>query len=315
MGANNSAGCVGTTVECGLSRKHALALFTVFLAAGVMIEGWKNMGTVGNGLIVGLLRNPAVDLSLIAITTLLVSGTIVAVSTVLGVPMSMSHTMVGAVIGSGLAVSIMRPDAGIWTNTGLLAAVLISWALTPLLSAVLAFLLSRATGSLTARIRDIAGVAKFLFLGLILTSAFTAYAFGANDLGASTGLFYAFFADRGLPWAALAAGALGLVGAAAGAMMLSGRVMRTVQSGIIRLDPFTAFSAQLGTAAVVWFFVQLHLPVSTTQAFVGGLVGTGMAKGMRAINSVKLRQIAKTWALAPILSFSISLAVNLVVLS
>jgi len=271
------------------------------------------MNTVGEELVVGLSGNPAIESQLVAMLTLLVSAVIVTASTALSVPMSMSQTAVGAVIGSGIALSVIQPGSGIWVNSELLIAVFISWGLNPFVSGSLAFFANRSTGLFTRKVRTITGITKLIFVGLLLTSAFTAYSFGANDLGASTGLSYAFFLNQGFPDAVLVAGFLGWAGAVAGAIMLGKRVMSTVESGITRLDPFTAFSAQLGTAIAVWIFVQFHLPVSTTQAFVGGLIGAGLAKGMAAVDSKNLGKIVKTWILAPSLAFLISLAINLAV--
>ncbi|MEM2875267.1 MAG: inorganic phosphate transporter, partial [Candidatus Hadarchaeales archaeon] len=191
----------------------------------------------------------------------------------------------------------------------------ISWILNPFVSACLAFFASRSIAVVIRRMGDLTEITRLMFVGLIVTSAFTAYTFGANDLGASTGVFYAFFEDRGIAAASFLAAILAWVGTVAGAITLGRKVSRTVESGITRLDPFTAFSAQLGTAIGVWAFVQFHIPVSTTQAFVGGLMGAGMAKGVAAVNSKKLGRIAMTWIIAPVLALLISLALSLAVLS
>ncbi len=57
-------------------------------------------------------------------------------SSLLGIPISGSHTIVGAIIGSGIAVS--GADCVIWKQLG---TVVISWFVSPLFAGVLASIL------------------------------------------------------------------------------------------------------------------------------------------------------------------------------
>lgn len=306
LGANNSSGCVGAVAGCGmLSRRHALIIFTVFLALGVAVEGWKNMSTVGEGLVGGF-EGQIAGFSLFALISMISAVVAVTSATLIGMPVSVSQAVVGAVMGFGIVVILACPGTGIWINTGLFIAVLVSWCLSPLLSAAGAFLVRKATVSATLRIASISGISHFMLVGLVLSSALTAYVFGANDLGASTGLFYPFLSGEGWPSAFLLAGVLGWAGAVFGALTYSTKVMRTVGSRITRLDAFTAFSAQLSTVVVVWSFVQMRIPVSTTQAFVGGLIGASLSRGVSTVNLGSMRRIIAVWILVPAASMALA---------
>ncbi|HID60507.1 MAG TPA: phosphate permease, partial [Hadesarchaea archaeon] len=156
---------------------------------------------------------------------------------------------------------------------------------------------------------------RVLIALIIAATAAAAYALGANDVGTSTGAIYAFFGGDGTSEGfKVLIGILGGTGLAVGALTYSRRVMRTVGSGITKLDASSAFAAQLGAAITVWSFVQLRIPVSTTQAVVGAVVGVGLVKGAKTVSGRKLGRIGVAWVLGPVITCLLSLALGWVFL-
>ncbi|MGC8816537.1 MAG: inorganic phosphate transporter, partial [Candidatus Hadarchaeum sp.] len=133
-----------------------------------------------------------------------------------------------------------------------------------------------------------------------------AYVLGANDVGASLGVVRAFF---GSPPQLVAL--FGAVALAAGALTFSRRVITTVGSGIAKIGPTTAIAAQLGAALTVWSFVQFGMPVSTSEAIVGGVAGAALFKSTATVSKRRLGKIALTLVVTPaavgLLSFALSL--------
>ncbi|MEA1871508.1 MAG: inorganic phosphate transporter, partial [Candidatus Bipolaricaulota bacterium] len=129
---------------------------------------------------------------------------------------------------------------------------------------------------------------------LIASSCYIAFSLGANDVGNSVGPI----ANLGIPfiWLAL----LGGVALALGALTFGRRVVETVGGGITPLDPLSAFAAQLSAALAVHFFSRLGIPVSTSQAVVGAIVGVGLVKGMRAVQGRRVVEIAGGWVATPL---------------
>ncbi len=309
IGANDSANCVGTAVGGRiLSYRLAIAIVILFVLLGAVLEGWKNMKTVGEDIVIGPGgTNPLSNVPQVAIAALLAAGLWVMTATRLGIPVSTSQSMVGAVIGAGLLLSYAQPDVIESVQFGTLGIIAISWILNPMFAALLAFILLKAFTPPLRRIKNIVLLNQVLMVLVIVASAFTAYALGANDVGTSTGVVYAFFRGGGPDFRLmLLIGLFGGVALAVGVVTYSRRVMHTVGTGITRLDALTAFAAQMGAAITVWSFVQFHIPVSTTQAIIGAVAGAGLVKGAAAVSGRKLGHIGIAWVLTPAIACALS---------
>ena len=309
IGANDSANCVGTAVGGRIfSYRRAIAIVILFVLLGAVLEGWKNMKTVGEDIIiVSDGTNPLSEVPRAAIAALLAAGIWVTTATTLRLPVSTSQSMVGAVIGAGLLLSYAQPDIGANVQFGTLGVIAISWVLNPMFAALLAFILLKAFTPPLRRIKNIVLLNQVLMILIIVASASTAYALGANDIGTSMGVVYAFFGGDGPDFRLmLLIGLFGGVALAVGVVTYSRRVMHTVGTGITRLDALTAFAAQMGAAITVWSFVQFHIPVSTTQAIIGAVAGAGLVKGAAAVSGRKLGHIGVAWVLTPAVACALS---------
>jgi PiT family inorganic phosphate transporter len=91
--------------------------------------------------------------------------------------------------------------------------------------------------------------------------------------------------------------------------------MHTMGSGITKLDALSASAAQLGAVLTVWSFVQLHIPVSTTQAIVGAVIGVGLVKGAAAVSRRKLGRICIVWILGPAITYAMSILLGWLMLT
>lgn len=315
IGANGSGDCIGTAVGGRiLSYRRALVILILFVLLGAGLEGWKNMRTIGEGIVTGPSgTNPLSDVPLVIISTLLATGIWTTITTVWGLPISTSQSMVGAVIGAGLLLS--PGGTGINIQFGTLGAIAISWVLSPIFAILLAFTISKTISPLLRRIKNIVVLNQVSLILVIVTSAATAYALGANDVGASTGTIYAFFGGGANQSLIMLIGLFGGIGLAVGALTYSRKVMHTMGSGITRLDALSASAAQLGAAITVWSFVQFRIPVSTTQAIVGAVTGVGLVKGASAVSGRKLGHIWIVWILGPIITCVLSITLGWLLLT
>ena len=308
IGANDTSNCVGAAVGARiLPYRRAIAIVVLFFVLGAMLEGWKNMKTVGEGIVTsgpgGV--NPISAVPLAAVAALFAAGIWVLLATIFGLPISTSHSMIGAVIGMGFLITFMRPDLGAGIQYGKLGAIFLSWLLNPGMAAIFAFLIFKLIGPLLRRIKNLAVFNQVSMVLVIVASAYGAYAIGANDVGTSTGVINSFFG--GAPQIIALFGAIAL---SVGSITFSRRVIQTVGSGITTLDPTTAFSAQFGAAFTIWFFVQFGMPVSTSHTIVGAVVGAGLVKGTAAVSNKKLGHIVLAWILTPAVACILSFAIG-----
>ena len=76
--------------------------------------------------------------------------------------------------------------------------------------------------------------------------------------------------------------------------------MLTVGADLVRLDAYAALVAILAQAVTVHVFAGVGVPVSTSQALVGGVIGVGIMRGARGIDRGVLKNIVLAWILTPI---------------
>ncbi len=134
IGANDVANNVGPAVGSrALTLFGALAIAAVFEAAGALIAGGEVVGTIRSGII-----NPAgiadPDTFIwVMMAALLASALWLNVATAVGAPVSTTHSIVGAVLGAGIAASGL--DIANWDKMGTIAA---SWVISPVLGGLVA---------------------------------------------------------------------------------------------------------------------------------------------------------------------------------
>lgn len=298
IGSNDAANAMGAAVGGRvLSYRRAVSIIVIFVVVGAVLEGDKVMETVGKDIVVGPVC-PLTELPIVAIVALLAAGIWVTTATTLGLPVSTSQSVVGSVIGAGLLISIFEPSGvAASVHFGVISRIGIAWVLSPAGAAIFAYLMYRITAPFLRKIKSVHVLNSVLKISVVGTGAFVAYTLGTNDVGTAMGLVSTIVGVSILPVRLIAL--FGGVALAFGAITYSRKVMQTVGTGITRLDATTAFAAQFGAALIVWIFNQFGIPVSTTQAIVGGVAGVGLVKGTAAVSKNELKKIGGAWILTP----------------
>ena len=134
IGANDVANNVGPAVGArALTLGSALVIAATFEVAGAIIAGGEVVGIIRNGIIDPNLR-PDTDTFVWIMTSALIAGALwLNIATVVGAPVSTTHSIVGAVLGGGIAASGF--DIVNWRTMGGIAA---SWVVSPVLGGIVA---------------------------------------------------------------------------------------------------------------------------------------------------------------------------------
>ncbi len=292
LGANDSANCFGTAVATYVIKYGwAVSLTAVLVAIGAYMEGSAGIEKIGeyaalNGIATGL--QAFIVMGAAAVT--------VVAMTFFKLPVSTSQAVVGAIIGSGLTIG--RFD--IKETLPFFGA----WFATPLGAMVIGYILYRLMSNhVQKRINNIELFDRFIKIGFILSGAFSAYALGANNVANVAAVFVGRIDSFSVSHAVV----LGGLSIAFGALTYSKPVMMTVGKGIVPLNPVSGFISVLSAALVVYFYAQVGIPVSTSQAIVGAVFGIGLVKGIRTVNFKVIRNIVLAWfgtpSIAGLLSF------------
>jgi PiT family inorganic phosphate transporter len=293
LGGNDAATPTETAVGARvLTIRQAVALFAVFSALGAMTQGFMVMKTIGTGIV------PSISL-LGAIIAVLSTFIWIMICNFYGLEISVTHSIIGSIMGYGIAAyGINGIQWGMVQNVG------ISWLTSPLLAAFAAFLLYKLIAIAVSRYDGIRRIFPSL---LKLALCYSAYAFGTNDIANATGAYVTVaMMVLGHPpeySVMLFLAVLGSLGIAIGGFLLGPKVIETVAFRITRLNPVSGTAAEVANALVVHLFTIVPyallgygMPISTSLASVGALVGVGFAcYGSSGINRRTVTVLFSSW--------------------
>jgi len=310
LGANDAANVFGTAVGTKMVRWRTAAIIcSVFVILGALISGAGASHTLGKLGAISALPG--------AFMTALSAAIAVYSMTKSGLPVSTSQAIVGAIIGWNLFSS--NP-----TDPATLSKILMTWVLCPVLSGVIAVTLFKTFKVVSRRVSVhlIAGDA-YTRLALLLVGAFGAYSLGANNIANVVGVFI-----PAQPFPDLVVGPmtfsstqqlflLGGLAISVGVFTYSKGVMMTVGGNLGRLSPTAAFITVLSHSIVLFLFASRGLeawlaghglptiplvPVSSSQAVVGAIVGISILQGSSGIQWAVLLKIVSGWVATPVVA-------------
>ncbi len=309
LGANDAANVFGTAVGSRMVRfKVAAVIAGVFVVLGAVFSGAGAADTLG--------QLGAVNAIAGSFTVALAAAVTVAWMTKLKLPVSTSQAIVGAIIGWNFFTN--SP-----TDLNSLSKIVSSWAASPILAALFSFLLFKLFRLILGKSQiHILELDVYTRTGLIVVGAFGAYSLGANNIANVMGVFVpaspfkdlqlsGFFHFSGTQQLFL----LGGLAIAVGIYTYSYRVMTTVGNEIFKLTPIMALIVVLSESLVLFFFASKTLeqwlishglpafplvPISSSQAIIGAVIGIGIAKGGKGINFNILGKITLGWITTPI---------------
>lgn len=309
IGANDAANCIGTMIGAQImSFRKAALLMGVFVILGGVFQGHHVMKTVGKGILITSEESYAKERGappptgmtehfpdgripdLAVFVALLSAGIFVTAATFTRVPVSTSQSIVGGVAGVG--VGIVGLD-GAYFKLGVLTKILGCWVISPILCMILAYIFYLLLGRISRKVNALVW-ARVLSVLVIFAACYVSYSLGANDIGNAIGPLL-----NKYPGHAVGLALLGGVAMAVGALTFGRRVTETVGKSITPLDLGSAFTAQASAAIGVHLFSIMGIPVSTSQAVVGAVIGVGLTKGRSVVSGRKIFQIVTGWVLAP----------------
>jgi PiT family inorganic phosphate transporter len=290
-GFHDTANSVATSISTrALAPRTAVALASILNFAGAFIS-IKVAATIANGIVEAE----------IVTTTVIFAGLIGAIfwnllTWYFGLPSSSSHALIGGVVGAAFVAA----GADAVKSAGLLEKVIVPALVAPIIAFVAAGGAILITYRMVGRLRP-GPVNRGYRLGQIASLGLLSLSHGTNDAQKTMGIITLALITHGN----LAAGApppTWVIVSAASAIALgtySGgwRIIRTMGSRIIKMDPAQGFSAQTGGAAVLLTAAHLGFPLSTTHSITGAVLGAGAAKRLSAVRWGLAGNIFLAWIL------------------
>jgi inorganic phosphate transporter, PiT family len=291
-GFHDTANAIATSVSTrAMSPRTAVAMSSVLNFVGAFIS-LKVAATVASGI---------VDAASIT-TTVVFAGLIGAIAWNLatwwlGLPSSSSHALIGGVVGAAFVAD--GPSAIF--GDGLVEKVLVPGLVAPILAFTVAALAILVIYRMVGNVRP-GPVNRGYRLGQIVTGSMFSLAHGTNDAQKTMGIITLALIAHGdlpadsfdVPFWVIASSAVAI---ALGTYTGGWRIIRTMGSRIIKMDPAQGFSAQGAGAAVVLTATHLGFPLSTTHVISGGVMGAGAAKRLSAVRWGLSGNIVLAWIL------------------
>jgi len=289
-GMNDAANSIATVVSTRvLSPKVAVLWAAFFNFAAAFGFGVKVATTIGKGI---------VDVTVVD-EFLVLSALVGAIAwsylcTRIGIPISVSHALIGGLAGAGIA----KGGFAALIVSGL-TKVSIFIVLSPLLGLILGYLFM--AGALwSVKRRPPNAVDRAFRLGQLISSAAYSIGHGANDAQKTMGIIALVLYTSGVldhfyvpTWVIVAA----YLSIAAGTYTGGWKVIRTMGMKLTLLRPIGGFSAETASASILFGTALAGIPVSTTHTIAGAIMGVGATRRVSAVRWGVAGRIILAWVL------------------
>ncbi|QOV90780.1 inorganic phosphate transporter [Humisphaera borealis] len=323
--ANSIATIVSTRV---LSPTQAVAWAAFFNFIAAFLFGTTVAGTIGSGLIHSAPQFLDVYVVLAGLTGAIVWNII---TWWLALPTSSSHALVSAAAGAAIAKGGFGAIV-IGSKWGLLLLFIV---LSPLIGMLLGGFLMIVLAWTFRRAHPHKVDTAFRRLQLV-SAAIYSLGHGGNDAQKTMGIIILLlsaaglsnwgapdphnFVENGFAWLRSLAGETGWAHSllnlvhhqhsvawwvilschaaiALGTMFGGWRIVKTMGSGITKLQPIGGFCAETAAATTIILATRMGIPISTTHAITGSILGVGTTKGVRSVRWIWGQRIILAWVL------------------
>jgi len=289
-GFHDTANAIATSVSTrALSPRVAIAMSATANFVGAL-TGTAVAKTIGAGLV-----TPQADGGLVVAAALV--GAIVwnLLTWRLGIPSSSSHALIGGLLGASAAAI----GFGAWQVGGILGKVILPLVGSPIVGFAGGFALMVVIFNLFRRAHPKTMNDRFRRLQ-VLSAAFMAFSHGSNDAQKTMGVMTLALVSAGIIpefkvplWVIILAASAISLGTAAGGW----RIIRTMGSKVVKLDPVHGFAAETTAASIIFGASALGMPVSTTHVISSAILGVGSSDRFRAVHWGVARRIGIAWVL------------------
>ncbi len=290
-GMNDAANSIATIVSTKvLSPIGAIIWAAFFNFAAVFIFGLHVANTIGKGIV-----DPAVLNEYLILASLLGAISWVAICTKFGLPISVSHALIGGLVGP----AIVKGGFGVLIPAGI-NKVLIFIVLSPIIGIFVAYFLMILTMFLFRKYAP--RRVDNIFRGMqLLSSAIFSLGHGSNDAQKTMGIIAVLLFTTGnlgpefhVPnWVVFACYTAIALGTLAGGW----KVIKTLGHSLTHLKPVQGFCAETAGAVTVIGSSLFGIPVSTTHTITGAIMGVGMTRRLSAVRWGIAGNIIGAWVL------------------
>jgi PiT family inorganic phosphate transporter len=290
-GMNDAANSIATIVSTRVLSPWLAVLWAAFFnLIAAFFFGVHVATTIGKGVV-----DPAIVDAVVILSTLFAAILWTAVCTQLGLPISVSHALVGGLVGTGAAKAGF--DALVWSG---LIRIAVFIGLAPLIGTFLGYFSMVAVYWICHRCSPQVVDRWFRRLQLASAAAFS-LGHGTNDAQKTMGIIAVLLFSTGyMPggfhvpfWIVISCHVAIALGTLAGGW----RVIETLGMKMTKLRPVHGFCAETAAASSIILSTVGGIPVSTTHTITGAIIGVGATTKLSAIRWGVAYRIVGAWLL------------------
>ena len=310
LGSNDAANVFGLAVATQMVEFRTAAIIcSIFVILGAVFSGSGAATTL----------NELGQVSTISAAFMIALSAALTVYNMvkLRLPSSTTQAIVGGIVGWNIY-------SGNPTNMEVLIKISLTWVLCPVLAGIIAIGLYTLLKRILRNVRiHMLRLDMYTRFGLIAAGAFGSYSLGANNIANVMGVFIGVS-----PFTDVNIGSfnftsiqqlflLGSIAIAVGVMTYSYRMMLTVGSELSVLSPIASWVVVVSHSLVLFIFASqglkeflqsnslpslLLVPVSSTQAVIGAIIGLGLITNRESIRWRKISRIFVSWIITPVIA-------------
>lgn len=283
--ANAIATCISTRA---LSIRSAILMAAVLNFVGAFLSTHVAT-TIGKGIV-----EPGAVTQIVVLSALAGAVFWDLVTWHYGIPASSSHAIIGGLIGAVVAARGIHPLR--WSG---ISKILVAIVVSPAAGTLVAFLIMVAIYWTFRNFHPSPLNRAFRHLQ-VFSAAFMAFSHGSNDAQKSMGVIsLALFSYGAMPvfhvplWVIAACATAMALGTAMGGW----RIIKTVGSDFVELQPVHGFCAETSSTAVILAATGMGIPISTTHVITSAILGVGLSQGRKKVNWRVGIRIVWAWVL------------------
>jgi PiT family inorganic phosphate transporter len=301
-GFHDTANAIATSVSTrALKPQYAIVMSAVANFVGAL-SGTAVAATISSGLV-----DTKVESQVVVAAALLGAIAWNLLTWWLAIPSSSSHALIGGLLGA----TAVAAGVGTWKIDGIVNKVLVPLVSSPILGFLIGFGLMILLLNLFRRAHPRIMNDRFRKLQ-VLSAAYMAFSHGSNDAQKTMGIMTLALVTAGITndahpplWVILLAATAISMGTAIGGW----RIIRTMGTRVVKLDPVHGFAAETTAATIIFGASHLGMPVSTTHVISTAIMGVGSTGRLSAVRWGVARSILIAWVLTiPAAGFTAAVA-------
>ncbi|MGZ8562040.1 MAG: anion permease [Candidatus Limnocylindria bacterium] len=289
-GFHDTANAIATSVSTrALKPQWAIAMSATANFVGAL-TGTAVAKTIGSGLIA-----PTAEGGVVVAAALVGAIAWNLLTWRFGIPSSSSHALIGGLLGASAAAV----GFGAWQLSGILVKVILPLVTSPIAGFAIGFTLMVIIFNVFRRAHPKTMNDRFRRLQ-VLSAGFMAFSHGSNDAQKTMGVMTLALVTAGIIpefkvplWVIILAASAISFGTAAGGW----RIIRTMGTKVVKLDPVHGFAAETTAATIIFGASTLGMPVSTTHVISSAILGAGSSDRFNAVHWGVARRIGVAWVL------------------